>query len=349
MIKKKIAKLIDDSKTLKEKKMEEKEDEIIEEQIREEEQSIPTKKIIEKIKVQEEKKKEKEQIQKNQQKIVSSLVIMAQGKLTEKMTKSDLNTLLFDQEFGNQVEKLRTEMQNEEDTKCFPEKSKKKISLGEVLEYLFKYLKEYLKRKKDQEEVNKKILKAQNINSKNMGNLLDNKKLLNLHKFSAFGERDYSSESSSSDYMPPIIQKPKTVLDNKLKLNFFNKELWSKRTFQENELLLHNELKYQIMLTNNIESKERFQNFFNQIEKLKQVDIQEYVRSLEENFDSYKEELSDLIEAREMEERINKFIFNFNIERDKIINTRKYVGHKIKVKDNKFDVFMGKTLVKKGN
>ena len=56
MIKKKIAKLIDDNKTLKEKKMEEKEDEIIEEQIREEEQSIPTKKIIEKIKVQEKEK-----------------------------------------------------------------------------------------------------------------------------------------------------------------------------------------------------------------------------------------------------------------------------------------------------
>ena len=100
------------------------------------------------------------------------------------------------------------------------------------------------------------------------------------------------------------------------------------------------------MLTNNIESKERFQNFFNQIEKLKQVDINEYIRSLEENFDSYKDELSDLIEAREMEERINKFLFNFHVDREKVIFNKKILSEKIKIKDNKFDVLMGKKFLK---
>ena len=265
------------------------------------------------------------------------------------MTKSDLNTLLFDQEFGNQVEKLRTEMQNEEDTKFYPGQSKKKISLREVLEFLFKHIKEYFKKKKEEIEKNMKKIKAQQIKSNQMNSLLNsNKKVVTQKNFISFGnKKDYSSDSSSSDsYKLPVLKKPKTVLNNKLKLDIFNKEAWSKRTFQENELLLHNELKYQIMLTNNIESKERFQNFFNQIEKLKQVDINEYIRSLEENFDSYKDELSDLIEAREMEERINKFLFNFHVDREKVIFNKKILSEKIKIKDNKFDVLMGKKFLK---
>ena len=192
-------------------------------------------------------------------------------------------------------------------------------------------------------------MQTQQLKSNQMNSLLNsNKKVVTQKNFTSFGNtKDYSSDSSSSEsYKLPVLKKPKTVLDNKLKLDIFNKEAWSKRTFQENELLLHNELKYQIMLTNNIESNERFQNFFNQIEKLKQVDINEYIRSLEENFDSYKDELSDLIEAREMEERINKFLFNFHVDREKVIFNKKILSEKIKIKDNKFDVLMGKKFLK---
>ena len=258
-IKKNIVKIIEENKTIKDK-IQQQQDEMKEELIREEEQSKPTKNIIEKIKIQEEKQKEKQQIQKKQEKIVSSLLSMAQGKLNEKMTKSDLNTLLFDQEFGNQVEKLRTEMQNEEDTKFFPEKSKRKISLGEVLEFLYQHIIEFFKKKKEELQKTMKKIQSQQLKSNQMNSLLNsNKKVVTQKNFTSFGNtKDYSSDSSSSEsYKLPVLKKPKTVLDNKLKLDIFNKEAWSKRTFQENELLLHNELKYQIMLTNNIESKER--------------------------------------------------------------------------------------------
>ena len=54
-------------------------------------------------------------------------------------------------------------------------------------------------------------------------------------------------------------------------------------------------------MMNEEESKELLR-----IEEMKKMDNDAYVKSLEENYNVYKEEIEGLIEARQAEERINK-------------------------------------------
>ena len=133
------------------------------------------------------------------------------------------------------------------------------------------------------------------------------------------------------------------------KKNFENKEKGlSFKLFKEsyedrdkqaalNELALTNELKYQIQMANDDDSKERFKYLFNQIKKLKSYDIKEYINSIKENYNNYRGEIQDLLQVKDMEERINNFVNNLSMQREKNIMSRNKIQNTFNIKDGTFE------------
>jgi len=107
-----------------------------------------------------------------------------------------------------------------------------------------------------------------------------------------------------------------------------------------NELALTNELKYQIKMANDEESRQRFKYLLDQIQQLKKLDVNSYINSILDNYNIYKGEINDLIRAKEMEDRINKFKNNLCSQREKYINKRNIMNNKFCVKDCAFQSSM---------
>ena len=103
-----------------------------------------------------------------------------------------------------------------------------------------------------------------------------------------------------------------------------------------NEINLTNELKYQISIANDKESREKFKNLLNKIEALKSLDSNEYVKILKKNYDMYKEEVNEIIKAKEIEDRLNGFVDCLNYQRNNLKYKHKYNMSLLNVKDNKF-------------
>ena len=104
-----------------------------------------------------------------------------------------------------------------------------------------------------------------------------------------------------------------------------------------NEFNLNQEVKYQLTFQQSEESKAKFIEFLNKIEEMKKMDNDAYVKSLEENYNVYKEEIEGLIEARQAEERINKFVNCFATERKTISTKRKFYQDNLDLVDNEVD------------
>ena len=135
----------------------------------------------------------------------------------------------------------------------------------------------------------------------------------------------------------------KKKVENKVKglsLNIFKEDYDDndddKKKAAINELSLTNELKYQIKMANNDDSKERFKYLLNQIQKLKNYDIKEYVSSLKEDYNHYKGEIKDLLHVKEMEERINNFLYSLSLQREKNIIRKNKLENKFSIKDGIF-------------
>ena len=109
-----------------------------------------------------------------------------------------------------------------------------------------------------------------------------------------------------------------------------------KKRILEKELGLISEIKYQISNTDNKELKEKLQNLLDQIEELKRKDIQLYIKAIKDNYEHYLGEIHELIEAKNMEERIRKFVGNLKYERYLINSQREILKNTIYIKDNTF-------------
>ena len=103
-----------------------------------------------------------------------------------------------------------------------------------------------------------------------------------------------------------------------------------------NEINLTNEIKYQISISNDKESREKFKNLLNKIESLRNLDSHEYVKMLKKNYDMFKDEINEIIKAKEIEERLNGFVDNLNYQRNNLKDKHKYIMSLLFVKDNKF-------------
>ena len=109
-----------------------------------------------------------------------------------------------------------------------------------------------------------------------------------------------------------------------------------KKLLMLNEINLTNELKYQISISNDKESREKFKNLLNKIEALRNLDTNEYVRNLKNNYEMYREEVNEIIKAKEIEERLNGFVDSLNYQRNNLKDKHKYIMSLLSIKDNKF-------------
>ena len=100
-----------------------------------------------------------------------------------------------------------------------------------------------------------------------------------------------------------------------------------------NEISLTNELNYQIRMAKDDDNRERFKYLLEQIHNLKKLDENEYINSIKENYNNLKGEIKDLVHAKEMEERINKFIKNLILQREKNTKNKTKLENQFSVKD----------------
>ena len=140
----------------------------------------------------------------------------------------------------------------------------------------------------------------------------------------------------------------KTMEENKDQKNFkkfiYDEEInldKQKQDFLAQKIKLTNELRYQIQITHKKEGKERFEILLSQIESMKNENIKDYIKFFTKDINFYKEEIEDLINDREKEERISNFLLDLIDDRNNISRRKKILEKKIHLEDNKFETIMG--------
>ena len=88
--------------------------------------------------------------------------------------------------------------------------------------------------------------------------------------------------------------------------------------------------------------RERFQKILAQIESYQNLSMAEYVEAIKHNYLLLKEEMNQVLNDKEMEERINGFVNNLDIERNILESKWNFLNDKINIKDNKFHSYMEK-------
>ena len=78
-----------------------------------------------------------------------------------------------------------------------------------------------------------------------------------------------------------------------------------------------------------------------QIESMKNENINDYMKYLNEDYNFFQGEINDLINDREKEERINNFLLDLIDDRNNISRRKKTLEKKIHLEDNKFETIMG--------
>ena len=97
------------------------------------------------------------------------------------------------------------------------------------------------------------------------------------------------------------------------------------------------------------DKKERFNYLLNQIQQLKEYDVKEYINSIKEDYNNYKGEIKDLLHVKEMEERINNFLYSLSLQRKKNIISRNKMENKFSIKDGIFQSSIIDVKDKKNN
>ena len=147
----------------------------------------------------------------------------------------------------------------------------------------------------------------------------------------------------------------KTMEENKDQKNFkkfiYDEEInldKQKQDFLAQKIKLTNELKYQIQITHKKEGKERFEILLSQIESMKNENIKDYIKFFTKDINFYKEEIEDLINDREKEERINNFLIDLIENRDNISKRKEILRKKLHLEDNKFESLL-ENNIQQGN
>ena len=158
---------------------------------------------------------------------------------------------------------------------------------------------------------------------------IEEKKKKNFSLYSS-RRKDYSEDKSLHKLNTKRFKKKKVQRD----FEYISQD--EKKMLLLNEINLTNEIRYQISISHDKESKEKFKNLLNKIESLRKLTGDEYVKSLKENFLMFKDEADDIVKAKEIEERLNGFIDDLNYQRNNLKDKHKYIMSSMFIKDNKF-------------
>ena len=263
----------------------------------------------------------------------------------KEFTKGDLIIYLFNREFRYNFEQLKEQIAKGRVltyNSINPNKmgTVKTIFINdlEIINFLFRYIEDkdsifYKAIYRPKKGKNKDGEKDNNYNSLNL--MMDKKPegYKKKKKYSVFSRRQ------TKEFLEDKYKISKKKLEKKAKSIVKNEEIITqseKKLLMLNEINLTNELKYQISIANDKESREKFKNLLNKIEALRTLDSNEYVKCLKRNYEMYKEEVNEIIKAKEIEERLNGFMDCLNYQRNNLKDKHKYNMSLLNVKDNKF-------------
>ena len=268
---------------------------------------------------------------------------------SKSFTKSDLIKYLINDDFRFNFEQLKEQIAkgrllsyNSIYTNGIGEDKKIYIRDLEIINYLYRYIEDkdsifyravyHPKNRKPREG---EITQSYNDKLKKMLGQNGNEDFKKRKRFSVFYRRP------TKNYLEDKYKINKKKSEKKKKSHKQNAEnevitQSEKKLLMLNEINLTNELKYQISIANDKESREKFKNLLNKIEALRNLDSNEYVRSLKKNYEMYKEEVNEIIKAKEIEERLNGFIDSLNYQRNNLKDKHKYIMSSLYIKDNKF-------------
>ncbi len=97
------------------------------------------------------------------------------------------------------------------------------------------------------------------------------------------------------------------------------------------------QIKFKMTQEMSKEGKQMYQDLLNQIQKLKESDVNSYINTLEDGLGNLQGEIDAITNARLIEERLNLFIDNLNKDRRSYIEKRNTLTEKIIVKDYKVE------------
>ena len=263
--------------------------------------------------------------------------------------KDDLIKYLIDKEFRNTFRQLKehtVKLRELEKEELDPEgkDKKKKIYIRdiEMINYIYRYIQDtnslfyktiYKRIKKEKEEYEN--LDKSNNYSKLFKSLKESEKGgKKRREFSIYSKRDreYSEDKyhHSRPYSKKFAKKKRAQKD----LEFISQD--EKKLLILGEINLTNEIRYQISIANDKESREKFKNLLNKIESLRRLSGDEYVKSLKQNFSMFKDEAAEILKAKEIEERLNGFLNDFNNQRNNLKDKHRYIMPSMYIKDYKF-------------
>ena len=97
------------------------------------------------------------------------------------------------------------------------------------------------------------------------------------------------------------------------------------------------QIKFKMTQEMSKEGKQMYQDLLNQIQKLKESDVNSYINTLEDGLGNLQGEIDAITNARLIEERLNFFIDNLNKDRRSYIEKKNTLTEKIIVKDYKVE------------
>ena len=318
--------------------------------------------ITERNKEEDKNNKEKDKFKKDIDKALLYLVLFLKQKNIQIKNKEILYKLLNNINFKNGIEYLKSKInKNKKEAENLGIiSSKKNITNGNIINYLYKIFMDKNSPYHIIFENSEDYIQNVNWNNlqhfknyKNIYSLIENEEKIEkqrkLKKLAAYNKQIISELRNEELKLEEKRKKQKIKrkkeikrkkIENKgkgLSYDVFKDIYENDKDAALNELALTNELKYQIKMADDDDSKERFKYLYNQIEKLKNYDIKEYINSIKEDFNNYKGEIQDLIHVKDMEQRINNFVNCLSSEREINILSRNKMKNKFSIKDGIFE------------
>ena len=268
----------------------------------------------------------------------------------ENFKKEDLTKLLIDKDFRNtfrllkeQIIRQRELVRDSLDPEGKDKKKKIYIKDMEIINYLYKYITDknslfyksiYKRIKKEQKEEEEKLNKENNYEK--MFDMLkkSSKDEIKSRQYSLYtrNRKGYAEDNNKKRKFESKKFFKKKI--NRVDLEFISQD--EKKRLIMGEINLTNEIRYQISISHDKESKEKFKNLLNKIESLRNLSGDEYVKSLKKNFLMFKDEAEDILKAKEIEERLNGFINDLNDQRNNLKDKQRFIMSWLLIKDNKF-------------
>ena len=268
----------------------------------------------------------------------------------ENFKKEDLTKLLIDKDFRNtfrllkeQIIRQRELVRDSLDPEGKDKKKKIYIKDMEIINYLYKYITDknflfyksiYKRIKKEQKEEEEKLNKENNYEK--MFDMLkkSSKDEIKSRQYSLYtrNRKGYAEDKNNKRKFESKKFFKKKI--NRVDLEFISQD--EKKRLIMGEINLTNEIRYQISISHDKESKEKFKNLLNKIESLRNLSGDEYVKSLKKNFLMFKDEAEDILKAKEIEERLNGFINDLNDQRNNLKDKQRFIMSLLLIKDNKF-------------